>query len=88
MREGSRIFKGTIAVSQVEGRHYELVADTDGQGGIYVLIPADDEVGRVLAASVGKRVCLVGFPQAGVSIFMSGTLLRVTAVRNLSGRER
>lgn len=88
MREDAETFEGTVAVSQLEGYHYELVAGTGDEGPTYVLIPADDRVGRLLAASVGKRVRLVGCVQAGVSIYMCGAPLRVTAVQKASGRAR
>lgn len=66
------------------GGHKREGGDGEGaSGGRYVLIPADEEVARLLAASVGGPVRVRGFRHEGPSIFMRGTVLRVTSVTPL-----
>ncbi len=62
------------------GREREGGDEEGASGGRYVLIPADEEVARLLAASVGGPVRVRGFRHEGPSIFMRGTVLRVTSV--------
>lgn len=77
---GPGMLEGKLAVSGVEGQHYELEAAVDGGKLVYVLIPAGDEVEKALAACVGMRVCVTGSVHQGPSIFMRGSVFRVTGV--------
>lgn len=71
---------GTVSVSDVEGRHLELEVTAGGKVTRYVLIPAGDEVARLLEASVGKKVRVTGLVDDSPNIYMRGTLLRVLEV--------
>lgn len=74
------MLEGTLAVSGLEGQHYELEAAVKGEKQVYVLIPVGDEVGKALAACVGRRVRVEGSVHDGPSIFMRGCVFRVTDV--------
>lgn len=75
------VVEGTLAVNDIEGRHYELETLVDGKRQIYVLVPLGDDLERTLAANVGKTVRVTGLPHQGADIHMRGPVLRVTDVQ-------
>ncbi len=78
---GEAMLKGTLAVNEIEGRHFEFEVEVDGRKEIYVLIPIDDAVERALAAGVGRQVRVSGHFHDGPNLFMRGPVVRVTEVR-------
>ncbi|MBX6376978.1 MAG: S-layer homology domain-containing protein, partial [Clostridia bacterium] len=79
--EEATTLEGTLRVSEVEGRHYEL----ETAGGTWVLLadPRDAWLQANLAAAVGKRVRVTGAPHAGPTIYQRGPALRLTSVTPL-----
>jgi hypothetical protein len=74
---------GVLRVSDVEGRHFELDTLVEGSPVTYVLIPdggMDGVIATRLEGQVGKHVDVRGVLEDGVSIFMSGPVLRVLTV--------
>lgn len=71
---------GRLVRHGLEGPHYELEAVEEGQPTVYVVIPAGEEVERVLAVAVGRRVRVAGVRHDGPTLFMRGPVLRVTRV--------
>ncbi len=74
---------GVLRVSDVEGRHFELDTLVDGSPVTYVLIPdggMDGVIAKRLEGQVGKRIDVSGVLEDGVSMFMSGPVLRVLNV--------
>ncbi len=78
--EAALKLEGTVRVSEIEGRHYELEV-AEGRGTKrYVLTPAGDAVSRLLEASVGKVVRVTGYLDDRPNIYMRGPVMRVTEV--------
>jgi hypothetical protein len=78
------VAEGTVTISQLEGRHLELI-DCEGSTATYVLAPISDEVERQLEALVGKSARVIGLLTSDVNQYMTGPTLRVTAASRLSG---
>lgn len=75
---------GTVTVSEIEGRHLELEVTAGGQVIRYVLMPDTREIARLLEASMGKTVQVVGLVEDRPNIYMRGVLLRVLEVKTRS----
>ncbi len=71
---------GTLAVSEIEGRHLELEVTEGGSVIRYVLSPMDATVARMLEGGVGRRVRLTGLLDDRHNIYMRGPVLRVLEV--------
>lgn len=82
MADMTMTLEGRVAVSTVEGPHYELTVEDPAEASRtrYVLIPVGDEITRVLQTCQGKDVRVTGYVLEGASVFMRGVLFRVIEV--------
>jgi len=74
---------GKVAISQVEGEHFELEVCTGEKTIRYVLVSASEDVKRQLADALGEEETIVeGVIKDQPNLFMTGPILHVVSVEN------